>query len=271
MVANNNSRDKKLSKAEWWGFAAFGAAIGLGAIDLRLAAVPLTLFLTLCILAPFLPRAGFFFPVVSRGDAEGQRIAITFDDGPDPATTPALLDLLAAYRVPAAFFVTGRRATDYPHLVRAIIDGGHEVGNHSFHHNRYRMFWMPNLLADEIAATQRALAPAGIEPLAFRPPVGITTPAMGKVLAANDLYAVNFSCRALDGGNRRIDRLAARILSRVKPGDIVLLHDTVPKASRGTRRWLAEIETILLGIAEKRLAAVSLSDLIGRPVMHRTK
>ena len=266
---NKNAIYENRSKAEWCGFTAFGLAILLGLIDLRLATVPLTLFVMLCALAPFLPRAGFFFPVVSRGTTGEKKIAITFDDGPDPVTTPALLHLLAAYRVPATFFVTGRRAAAYPHLVQAIINDGHDVGNHSFHHNRYRMFWQPDLLAAEIAATQKALAEVGIVPLTFRPPVGITTPAMGKILVDHDLFAVNFSCRALDGGNRRINRLAARILSRVEPDHIVLLHDGMPNTSRRSDRWLVEIEKILHGLSEKRLTAVSLSSLIGRPVMRR--
>jgi len=249
---------------------AFGLAILLGAIDLRLATVPLTLFVMLCILAPFLPRAGFFFPVICRGNSGKNRIAITFDDGPDPSTTPRLLDLLEAYRTPATFFVTGRRAAVHPHLVRAILARGHEVGNHSFHHNQYRMFWQPGLLRHEITATQRVLAPLGIVPLAFRPPVGITTPAMGKVLADHNLYTVNFSCRALDGGNRRIDRLARKILSHVEPEDIVLLHDTNPGPGQDTKTWLREIETILQGLSKKGLTSVPLSRLIERPVMRRT-
>ena len=265
----NSPKSVSLSPAERFGVIAFAVAILLGAVDLRLATVPLTLFLMLCVLAPFCPRAGFFFPVVSRGNTGENRVAITFDDGPDPATTPHLLDLLEKYHVPAAFFVTGRRAAVYPHLIRAITDKGHEIGNHSFHHNKYRMFWQPKLLDHEIVATQHALAPLGVVPLAFRPPIGITTPAMGKVLAANNLFAVNFSCRAFDAGNRRIGRLSRKILSSVQPDDIVLLHDSTPAAGRSIEPWLNEVEAILKGLSEKGLTTIPLSGLIGRPVMDR--
>lgn len=257
------------SPAEHCGIIAFALAILLGAVDLRLATLPLTLLVMLCVVAPFFPRAGFFFPVVSRGTTDENRVAVTFDDGPDPATTPHLLDLLEKYDVPAAFFVTGRRAAVYPHLVRAMVDRGHEVGNHSFHHNKYRMFWQPRLLDHEIVATQRALAPLDIVPLAFRPPIGITTPAMGKVLAARNLFAVNFSCRAFDAGNRRIGRLSRKILATVQPDDIVLLHDSTPAAGRSIESWLNEVETILKGLSGKNLTAIPLSRLIGRPVMRR--
>ena len=257
------------SNAERCGMIAFALAIILGAVDLRMATVPLTLFLMLCAMAPFLPGMGFFFPFISRGNTATPVVAITFDDGPDPATTPQLLELLGKYRVPATFFVTGRRAAVYPHLVRAIIARGHEVGNHSFHHNRYRMFLQPGLLEHEIIATQRALAPLGIVPLAFRPPIGITTPFMGKVLAANGLYAVNFSCRAFDWGNRRIDRLAEKILSHVKADDILLLHDSDAGGQDRIKQWIREIEKILAGISGKGLSAVPLSRLTGQPVMRR--
>lgn len=255
------------SKAERCGLAAMALAVVLGAIDLRLATVPLALLLILCAAAPFLPRAGFFFPVVHRGSTGQPMVALTFDDGPDPGTTPQLLDLLAAYRVPAAFFVTGVRAARYPDLMRAIVAHGHEVGNHSFHHNHFQIFWRPGLLAHEISATQLALKPFGITPLAFRPPVGITTPAMGNVLDSQRLYALNFSCRAFDRGNRRIKRLASIILGRIRPDDIVLLHDAMPDRHARVDWWLAEVEKILQGLSEHELTAVPLSHLIGRPVM----
>ena len=95
---------RHLSPAERLGLTAFALAALLGAVDLRLATVPLTLFVILCAMAPFFPGAGFYFPVVSRGRTGKPVVALTFDDGPDPNTTPRLLDLLARYHVPATFF-----------------------------------------------------------------------------------------------------------------------------------------------------------------------
>ena len=255
--------------AERTGLLAFTAAILLGAVDLRFATVPLALFLILCAMAPFLPRAGFFFPVIYRGHTARPVVALTFDDGPDPATTPLLLDLLAQRRIPATFFVTGRRATQYPQLIRQIVSRGHTVGNHSFHHNRYRMFWQAALLAREIADTQAALSRLGIVPLAFRPPVGITTPAMGRVLTTKGLYAVNFSCRAFDWGNRRIGHLAEKILSKVKSDDIILMHDSDAGTPERVSQWIREIEKMLAGLSKKGLTAVPLAQLTGQPVMRR--
>ncbi len=268
----NTHEDKSrrcFSMAERTGLLAFAAAFILGAIDLRIATIPLTLFLMLCAMAPFLPRAGFFLPVISRGRTGKQWVALTFDDGPDPVATPLLLDLLAGFRIPATFFVTGQQATRYPDLIQEIVKLGHDVGNHSFHHNRYRMFWQPAILAREISDTQRVLSELGITSLAFRPPVGITTPAMGKVLACQGLYAVNFSCRAFDRGNRKINCISKTILRRVRPDDIVLMHDSDAGGQDRIKQWIGEVKKILAGISKKGLTVVPLAQLSGQPVMRR--
>ena len=263
---------KKLTKrpfspAERTGLVAFAVAALLGALDLRLAAVPLTLFVILCGMAPFFSGTGFFFELVGRGHTGKPNVSLTFDDGPDPATTPLLLELLARYRVPATFFVTGRRASRYPHLVRMILARGHTVGNHTFHHDCFRIFWQPSRLAREIDDTQKALSRLGVMPLIFRPPVGIVTPVMGRLLAERRLTLVNFSCRALDWGNRRIDGMANRILNKVRADDILLLHDGDGGDSVNIDPWLREVGAILEGLPRKRLTVVPLEQLIGIPVI----
>src|SRR5262245_756443 len=86
----------------------------------------------------------------------GRRIALTFDDGPDPAWTPRVVALLAAARVRATFFLVGERALRAPEAVRAIVGGGHEVASHSFTH---RSLWLcgPRRTADEIDRAQATL------------------------------------------------------------------------------------------------------------------
>ncbi len=251
------------------GLLAFGAALSLAAVDIRLATIPLALFLMCSFLAPFFPWTGFFFPVISRGNTKAPMVALTFDDGPDPVTTPMLLDLLSIYRVPATFFVTGRRVQAYPHLVRQIIEHGHTIGNHSYHHEQYRMYLLPSVLMREITDTQEILARSGVVPVAFRPPVGVTTPAMGAVLDEKGMITVNFSCRAFDWGNRHIHRLANKILSKIQGDDIVMLHDSLPSDPAHLDRWIREVRKILAGISKKGFTVVPLETLIGRPVMKK--
>jgi len=97
--------------------------------------------------------------------------------------------------------------------------------------------------------------------------VGITNPRLGKVLDKAGMYNLNFSCRAVDGGNRWIKNLSERILRRVHPDAIVALHDVKPRDDTLFPYWLNEIDLIFSGIREKGLAILPLSELIGRPVM----
>jgi peptidoglycan-N-acetylglucosamine deacetylase len=258
-----------LSNGQKIALAALVCALGMALVDPRLALIPAALFLLLCVVAPFLFRFGFYLPIISRG-CTGQRVvALTFDDGPDPATTSHLLRLLAAHGVPATFFVVGQRAAAYPELIRAILDGGHTIGNHSFRHDSLVAFRGPEKIAAEILAAQNVLEGLGVTPMVFRPPVGITYPGLAKVLERLGLAAVTFSCRARDRGNRSIGRLAERILGRARPDDIIMLHDLLPVHRVNLPRWLAEVEAILAGIPRKGLEFRPLSELIGRPVDRR--
>ena len=107
----------------------------------------------------------------------------------------------------------------------------------------------------------------GVVSSAFRPPAGITNPRLGKVLRQLDLCLVNFSCRALDGGNRWIKDLSGKILKKIRPDDIILLHDTRPKMEDLLDGWLKEIEQVLAGLEAKNLKVLPLAEIIGRPVM----
>jgi peptidoglycan/xylan/chitin deacetylase (PgdA/CDA1 family) len=249
------------------GLAALLLAALLIAVDGWLAVIPLAGFLLLCLAAPFFPRFGFYFPVISRGASGKKAVAITFDDGPDPLTTPLLLKLLLKRQIKATFFVTGQKAAAHPQLVKEIVRQGHSVGNHSYRHSYWMLFrTCPTIVAD-IEAAQNVLNDFGIRPLAFRPPAGITSPRLKSALLKTGMYLVNFSCRPLDGGNRRISNLAQKTLKRIRPDDIVLLHDNRPPDEGLIPAWLNEIELLLAGIETKGLMVLPLSELIGKPVM----
>jgi len=257
-----------LSPAHIAGFAAFHLYAILLFVDIRTAPLPLFAFLLACAIAPFLPRLGFFLPIVGRGKPGEKGVALTFDDGPDPEVTPLLLDLLDRHSVPATFFVTGERAAQHPSILRDILSRGHTIGNHSYHHFPFLMLKGMRTLRREIETTQSVLAGFGIVPLAFRPPVGITNALLWRVLLEQGMFCVNYSCRAVDFGNRRIGGLSERVLKAVSPGDIIALHDVAPRHA-GTERLMAEFDALLRGLKEKGLEVVPLDRLIGREVMRR--
>jgi peptidoglycan/xylan/chitin deacetylase (PgdA/CDA1 family) len=255
------------SNAHRLGFVSFAAAILLRFIDVQFFVVPLAIFLLLCMVAPFLPRFNFFLPTVSKGISGRKAVAITFDDGPDPLSTPVLLELLSKFGTRATFFVTGQKASDHPELIVRILSSGHCIGNHSYNHDNFIMLKGAKALMKEIQYTQDILGEFGIKPLAFRPPVGITNPILWGVLRKLGMYNVTFSCRAMDAGNRRIRTLSKRILKRLRSDDIIALHDRWPGDEAHFSYWLNEIELILSGIREGGFAVYPLSQLIGRPVM----
>ena len=259
-----------LSTAEWSGLLSLATAALLFFVDARLSLIPLTVFLLLCISAPFFPRFGFYLPIISRGNSGKRAVAITFDDGPDPLTTPHLLRLLLEHRVKAVFFVTGKNAAENPELINAILEQGHAIGNHSYSHNTLVLFKSCQGIIKEIKAAQNVLGEFGVRPLAFRPPAGITNPRLRPALLNCGVYLVNFSCRAFDGGNRWIENLSGRILKRVRPDDIILLHDSRPKYENTIPQWLNEIELLLSGLKSRGLTVLPLSEIIGKPVQVKT-
>jgi hypothetical protein len=255
------------SPAERLGIAALALSVPLAFISSQLVVGVLAAFVLVCIVMPFFPGVSFFFPVIGRGPDTSAGVCLSFDDGPDPVATPAVLTLLRRHGLQATFFVTGERAERYPELIDAIVAGGHSIGNHSFSHDAYIMFRCSAALVAEIESTQRVLAVHGIKPHVFRPPVGILTPRYIEALRRTGLTAVTFSRRAGDRGNRCIRGLAGRILRRLRPGDIVLLHDTAPQRPGDLELWLAEIGLLISGIGQQGLAVVPLATVLGRLAM----
>jgi len=155
----------------------------------------------------------------------GKILYLTFDDGPHPEFTPALLEILARYGAGATFFLVGERAARYPILAAEIGRQGHSLGNHAWEHRR--LCREPSLaLARQILRAHRQLAPLpGFMPL-LRPPYGYFGPALLRLAPRLNYKLVLWSLSLEDYSTRWQHRdLAAALLQRVRPGDIVLLHD----------------------------------------------
>ncbi|MGE4371608.1 MAG: polysaccharide deacetylase family protein [Xanthobacter sp.] len=156
-------------------------------------------------------------------------VALTFDDGPNPITTPKLLDILKARGVHATFFVLGTRAAENPALLRRMIAEGHEIGNHSWNHPQLPKIGTTGAdkqIADANAAIARA---TGQKPRYLRPPYGAMTPALRSHLEQK--YGMTFiywSVDPLDWKNRNAKTVRERILAKAQPGSIILLHDIHP-------------------------------------------
>ena len=264
-----SSATHHLSPAEKLGLGSLALAGVTAFASPALSVAILIFFLICCGVAPFLPTVGFFLPIISQGNKNKTTIALSFDDGPSPGSTPYILHLLAQNNITATFFIIGKKAAQHPELIKEILENGHSIGNHSWSHDNLLMFKNSDNLARDLRKTQQILAEFGIRPLAFRPPVGITGPRLGKVMEELDMYTVNFSCRAFDRGNRRVRGFAQRILDRVKGGDILLLHDSSPFQDEQKEMWQNELAHLLSRL-DTRFQVVPLETLTGRPVMEQT-
>jgi peptidoglycan/xylan/chitin deacetylase (PgdA/CDA1 family)/ubiquinone/menaquinone biosynthesis C-methylase UbiE len=256
-----------LSIALLAGIAAIQISVVLFFVLPSRAIVPLAVFIILCLVAPFFPGLWFFMPVITHGAKQKNAVALTFDDGPSPETTPLLLDLLEKYGLHATHFVIGSKAASYPDLIKGILSQGHDLGNHSMTHDVFLMLKSSKVLGEEILQCQRVLAGYGVRPLMFRPPVGIVNPRLWPELLEQGLSCITFSRRGRDYGNRRIQGIARRILKQVKAGDVIMLHDCAPKTKGQINLWLQEIEEVITVVQAKGLQIIPLSALIGRPVM----
>src|SRR5665647_1521554 len=174
-----------LSPAHFVALGAFQLSALLLFINVALAPLPLIIFVLLCFIIPTFPNISFFLPIVSRGKRGTKGVALTFDDGPDPAVTPLLLNMLKKKGITATFFVTGVRAERYPDIIRSILAGGHTLGNHSYSHSPFLMLKGLTTLQKEIVSLQSIFLKFGVVPLAFRPPVGITSSRLWRVLLEN--------------------------------------------------------------------------------------
>ncbi|MBN1547893.1 MAG: polysaccharide deacetylase family protein [Syntrophaceae bacterium] len=259
--------NRSLAQAEMLGGMAFVLALLFAVCRPEWMALPLVAFVVVCLSAPFFPAWGFFLPVYSRGKTGRPVVALTFDDGPDPETTPVLLDLLDRYGVRATFFVTGERVKHHGELIADILKRGHTFGNHSYSHDVWLMCRTSERLGREIDEVGSVLRSHGIISLAFRPPVGITSPRLGPVLRKRSLTCVNFSCRGNDFGNRLVRGLSKRILKKIKGDDILVLHDVSPKGDVTVGMWIDEVASVLSGLTSKGLQVIPLAELLGRPIM----
>ncbi|HTL68532.1 MAG TPA: polysaccharide deacetylase family protein [Lacunisphaera sp.] len=174
----------------------------------------------------FVPRAQGLLRLHRRFATPRREVWLTIDDGPDPVDTPQILALLAAHEAHATFFVIGRKAACHPGLIRDMTAAGHEVAHHT-HTHPLGAFWCasPTSVRWELDAGRHALRAVGVKPARFRPPAGIRNPWLASALRARHLTAVGWSARGLERWQREPGAVADRVLRRLAPGAILLLHE----------------------------------------------
>jgi peptidoglycan/xylan/chitin deacetylase (PgdA/CDA1 family) len=186
----------------------------------------LAVYLVIFVLGVSVLKLNFFVSATCRGDSTAKRVALTFDDGPDPAATPNLLEVLSRHKIKAAFFPIGTKTRDYPEIIKQINQEGHILGNHSFRHAWWTNFLVSWALDREIRMAQEAIGAAiGRVPAYFRPPMGLTNPHLRKELKKHGLSVVGWDVRPFDT-TASTEKVIKRVLKKIRNGSIIALHDT---------------------------------------------
>lgn len=180
-------------------------------------------------------------------------VMLTFDDGPDPRYTPALLDLLKKEEVHATFFVVADHARENPALIRRMQKEGHTVALHALSH-RCAWFCSGRYTQYEFAQSVQILASMGVTPRYYRPPWGYTNPHTLPTARRYGMRPILWSVMAEDWSARSTaDVITDKLLARVKGGSIICLHDAgensggAPGAPARTIQALARVLPILKG------------------------
>lgn len=178
------------------------------------------------IYASFSIRAGIYVKSFCKAEIKEKVVAFTFDDGPDGYLTPMFLKVLEVFNVKATFFCTGKNAERYPDIVRQIHGEGHLVCSHSYSHSNFFPFFTKKKMIKDMLRAQTVLEGLTGEPVKyFRPPFGVTNPTVAKAIHQLGYTSVGWSVRSLDTVLRPPKKVTLRIVGRMRPGSVILLHD----------------------------------------------
>jgi peptidoglycan/xylan/chitin deacetylase (PgdA/CDA1 family) len=183
---------------------------------------------------------------IFRSDADGNRIYLTFDDGPHPDVTPRLLDILDEYDAQASFFVVANSESWWDQLIKRISERGHVLGLHGIQHRSG--YSLSNVrLWKELESLREAINAAGVTPLPlYRPPFGHVRPDTIQYLKKRGVNTVLWTHIPGDFKDQDSKKLFSRATRGLKPGDIIVMHDGCQLQPAPvlelTRRLLTEFE-----------------------------
>lgn len=191
---------------------------------------------------------------------DSMKIALTFDDGPHPYLTPQILDILEKYRVSATFFMVGVNVENYPETARMVIRAGHEVGNHTYSHGHLDRLPLHEV-EEEIWRCEDALEElCEYRPHLFRPPEGAINSFVEHCSEENDYTLILWSLDTRDWENKNTELIVESVLSRIQPGDIVLMHDYIGRHSKTPEA----LDILIPKLLERGFEPVTVSRLLGK-------
>ena len=209
---------------------------------------------SLSLLLSFFIRSGFYMKAYCTKETGEKIIALTFDDGPSALYTPVILDILKD-KATATFFFIGRKMEGNEGIIKRTEEEGHLIGTHSWSHSNWFDLFSSSRMKDEFIRTeQKIIEITGKKPLLFRPPYGVINPFLQKALKSFNYHVIGFSNRPWDATTKNEEKILHRLVRKLKPGDVVLLHDSVPRS-------VPVLEEFLKIVQEKGYKIVSLSEM----------
>jgi peptidoglycan/xylan/chitin deacetylase (PgdA/CDA1 family) len=244
------------------GFAALAYSVLLGPPPAALILVGLGVHATVCFTGTFVPSLGMWADALSRRAPGTKRVALTFDDGPDPRTTRRVLQCLAEHGQRATFFVLGEKAERHADVIREATRAGHEIALHGHTHDRLYALRSVRRLREDIARGSRALEGiTGVKPKLFRAPVGFVGHTVALAVESEGLTLVGHSRRALDGLARsEPNEVLERATGGLVDGAVLLLHDAAEHDNREPAS-LSVLPELLRAARDRGLEAVTVSEL----------
>ena len=183
------------------------------------------------------------------------RVSITFDDGPNPVYSPKVLALLKKYDVKATFFCIGKHLETHPEIVKQILKEGHTIGNHTYSHSNSFGFFSTKKVKAELEQTNKIFEKiTGLKLKLYRPAFGVTNPNIKRAVKMLKLQSIGWNIRSLDTTRLSQKDIFNRITKGLKPGDVILLHDT-------SQKTIDTLEQLLLFLQKQKLTSVSVDTL----------
>lgn len=259
----------QLTRADWLGLA-YGAgtlaSVGVFGFSLASVGIPTLAFALLIADGIARPASPWLTPTISHGPRDGDKVALTFDDGPDPEVTPAVMEVLGEYEAKASFFVIARKLEAQRALGSLIVARGHELGNHSYQHSRSFNFRGRDYQQREIERANRVIqiVTGGDAKPWYRPPVGLQNPPLARVMQRLKQTVVAWSLHSRDTRSSNPQAIARRVLRRVRPGDIILFHDGHDLEGGNRPATVDALRLVLEGLLSRGLKSVTVSELLGR-------
>lgn len=172
-------------------------------------------------------RSNFYVKTVSSAKTLSKQIAISFDDGPAPAYTPQILQILKDHEVKAAFFCIGKRIRENENLLKQVHEDGHIIGNHSYSHDLWFDLFSSRKMSEDLKMMSETMQKAiGLKPKLFRPPYGVTNPNLKKAIRQGNYISIGWNIRSMDTVIKDAQKLLLKVTGSLKPGAVVLFHDT---------------------------------------------